>query len=119
MLLDRSIKALKNSSDTATFAKYFETHYASKKEQWAAYYRENASVNTNMYVEAFHRVLKYVYMKGKVNKRLDNCIYVLLKLAIEIRDLSASQKMKREKTQRELELSNNGINLVKNFLIRK
>ena len=32
-------------------------------------------------MEAFHRVLKYVYMKGKVNKRLDNCIYVLLKLA--------------------------------------
>ena len=38
-------------------------------------------MNTNMYVEAFHRVLKYVYMKGKVNKRLDKCIHVLLKLA--------------------------------------
>ena len=33
-----------------------------------------AFINTNMYVEAFHRVLKYVYMKGKVNKRLDNCL---------------------------------------------
>ena len=37
-------------------------------------------MNTNMYVKAFCRVLKYVYMEGKVNKRLDNCIYVLLKL---------------------------------------
>ena len=38
-------------------------------------------MNTNMHVEAFHSELKYVYMKGKVNKRCENCIYVLLKLA--------------------------------------
>ena len=44
-------------------------------------YRKEATVNTNMYVEAFHRVLKYIYFKGKVNKRLDNCIEILLKLA--------------------------------------
>ena len=47
-----------------------------------------------MYVEAFHRVLKYVYMKGKVNKRLDNCLYVLLKLA---RDKGFDRLIKIEK----------------------
>ena len=46
-------------------------------------YCKEATVNTNMYVEAFHRVLKYVYLKGKVNKHLDNCIGILLKLARE------------------------------------
>ena len=39
-------------------------------------------------------VLKYVYMKGKVNKRLDNCIYVLLKLA---RDEGIERLVKIEK----------------------
>lgn len=40
----------------------------------------DSPVNTNMYVEAFHRVLKYVYLKGKVNKRLDKCLGILLNL---------------------------------------
>ena len=51
-------------------------------------------MNTNMYVEAFHRVLKYVYMKGRVNKRLDKCIYVLLKL---VRDKGFERLLKIEK----------------------
>ena len=55
-----------------------------------------AFINTNMYVEAFHRVLKYVYMKGKVNKRLDNG--VLLKLA---RDKGFDRLMRKVKIQQE------------------
>ena len=81
ILLKETLDQLKQSSLTASFAKYFETHYVSKKEQWAACYGRDASINTNMYVEAFHRVLKYVYLKGRVNKRLDRFIYILLKLA--------------------------------------
>ena len=36
-----------------------------------------------MYVESFHHVLKYIYMQGKVNncKRVDKCIYTLLKIS--------------------------------------
>lgn len=47
-----------------------------------------------MYVEAFHRVLKYLYLKGKVNKRLDKCVGVLLKLA---RDKGFERLVKIEK----------------------
>jgi len=32
-----------------------------------------------MFVEAFHKVFKYQYLKGKTNKRLDNCLLNLLK----------------------------------------
>ena len=81
LLLDQTIEEFTKSSTTANFGKYFQTHYANTKEQWATCYRKDAFVNTNMYVEAFHKVLKYVYMKGRVNKRLDKCIFVLLKLA--------------------------------------
>ena len=81
LLLDQTIEELSKSSTTANFGKYFQTHYANTKEQWATCYRKDAFVNTNMYVEAFNRVLKYVYMKERVNKRLDKCIYVLLKFA--------------------------------------
>ena len=47
-----------------------------------------------MYVEAFHRVLKYLYLKGKVNKRMDKCIHVLLKFT---RDKGFERLIKLEK----------------------
>ena len=91
MFLDRTITELSHSSTTASFAKYFVVHYAYKKEQWAACYRKDAF---NMYVEAFHRVLKYVYMKGRINKRLDKCLHLLIKLA---RDKGFERLVKMEK----------------------
>ena len=39
-------------------------------------------------------VLKYVYMKGKVNKRMEKCIFVLLKLT---RDKGVERLIKLEK----------------------
>ena len=33
-----------------------------------------------MYVEAFHRLLKHIYMNGTCNKRIDKCVHVLIKL---------------------------------------
>ena len=51
-------------------------------------------LQSRLYVEAFHRVLKHVYMKGKVNKRLDKCIFVLMKLA---RDKGFERLVKLEK----------------------
>ena len=44
--------------------------------------------------EAFHRVLKYVYLKGTVNKRMDNCIHTLLKYS---RDKAFDRLAKLEK----------------------
>lgn len=37
-----------------------------------------------MYVEAFHRVFKRIYLKGKINKRVDNCLVNLLKYARDV-----------------------------------
>ena len=34
-----------------------------------------------MYVEAFHRVLKYIYLKGNVNRRVDISLHSLIKIA--------------------------------------
>ena len=59
MLLEEAITQMSTSPNTATFAKYFVKHYAHNKTQWAACYRSNAFINTNMYAEAFHRVLKH------------------------------------------------------------
>ena len=46
---------------------------------WAYCHRIGLGINTNILVEAFHRVFKYNYLKGKFNKRVDNCLLNLLK----------------------------------------
>ena len=66
-------------SISAEFSTYFEREWLKKKEMWAYCYRVGLGINTNMIVEAFHRVFKYNYLKGKFNKRVDNCLLNLLK----------------------------------------
>lgn len=70
------------------------TVYVKRKQQWTGCYRKSSFINTNMYVEAFHRVLKHVYMEGKVNKRVDKCIHVLMRYE---RDKAFERLVKLEK----------------------
>lgn len=73
------IRRLSLSSKTASFRKYFEQEWVSRKQEWAYCFRVGLGINTNMFVEAFHKVFKYQYLKGKSNKRLDNLLLNLLK----------------------------------------
>ena len=70
ILLTKTIQQLQLNDET----------YVYRKQQWARCYRQGSFINTNMYVEAFHRVLKYIYMNGRINKRVDNCINTLMKI---------------------------------------
>ena len=78
LLLKATTEQLWSNRVTQSFAAYFKQYFLQSKEEWATCYRKNAGINTNMYVESFHRVLKHVYLKGKVNKRIDKCIHTLL-----------------------------------------
>ena len=64
-----------------SFAEYFKLTYCKHVEQWAVCYRVGTPMNTNMYAESFHRVLKIVYLEHKQNRRIDYLIYILLKIA--------------------------------------
>ncbi|CAH3020775.1 unnamed protein product [Porites evermanni] len=73
------IRRLSLPSKTASFRKYFEQEWVSRKQEWAYCLRVGLGINTNMFVEAFHKVFKYQYLKGKSNKRLGNLLLNLLK----------------------------------------
>ena len=94
LMLQSTLKQLNSSDETQEFAKYFHTYYTNRAEQWAACYRKSANINTNMYIESFHRILKHLYMKGKANRRIDNLIHVLLKVS---RDKGFERLCKLEK----------------------
>ena len=83
------------SSNAVAFHKYFARNWVHRKHQWAYCFRTGLEINTNMFVEGFHRVFKYRYpKKGKVNKCLDNCIFNLLKY---VRDKTFDRLIKEAK----------------------
>lgn len=69
------------SDEYSTFHKYFTSTYSSRPKQWASCFRSRSNVNTNMHIEAFHRVLKVVYLHHKQNRRVDHLLLILLKIA--------------------------------------
>lgn len=62
---------------------YFDSTYIKENtdKMWTTCHRLGTPANTNMFAEAFHRVLKQVYLKSKQNRRIDELIYTLLKIA--------------------------------------
>ena len=75
--LDQLLEQLPSLSPE--FYEYFRREWSNKTEIWAYCFRLGLGINTNMLVEAFHRVFKYNYLKGKANKRVDKCVVNLLK----------------------------------------
>ena len=82
-LLQETVEQLKATDETDEFEKYFTKFYLSRKEQWAACYRTGSGINTNMYVESFHRLIKYIYMRGRSNRRIDKLLHILMKVATD------------------------------------
>ena len=68
------MERLEVSSKTESFASYFKTYWVQRKRQWGFCFRIGDGINTNMFCEAFHKVFKYHYLKGKYNKRVDTCL---------------------------------------------
>lgn len=94
IMIENAIQQWSTDESIKTFAEYFVKHYKSRSTQWASCYRISSGVNTNMYLEAFHHVLKYKFLKGKKNKRLDRLIQTLLKY---LRHISFQRIIKLEK----------------------
>lgn len=68
----------KEVSGTKDFGDYFEKIYSKRSKKWAFCYRIGLFLNTNMYLEAMHKKLKYCYMNSKKNRRVDKCIMLLM-----------------------------------------
>jgi len=68
---------LKNNLDTADFGNDFATTYSSRVEKWAFFNWKYVGINTNMYLEALHKSIKYCYLEGKQCRKLDSSINAL------------------------------------------
>ena len=77
--LTEMLRSLTLQKQTERFANYFQSFWIPKEKQWIYGYRVGEGINTNMFFDSFHRGLKYKYLKGKLNKRVDKCFLNLIK----------------------------------------
>lgn len=85
------IEKTSENEKTTEFLRYYTHDWLPKRRHWAYYHRAGLGINTNMFVEAFHRVFKYNYLNGKHNKRVDVCLLQLVKFA---RDMAFKRAIK-------------------------
>lgn len=79
-LWERTIKDMSNDIETKKFSDYFVAHYANRPKQWAACYRKNAHINTNIAIERWHQGIKYTSdLNGKCGGRLNKSIHSIIK----------------------------------------
>uniref|UniRef100_A0A8D9BR71 SWIM-type domain-containing protein n=1 Tax=Cacopsylla melanoneura TaxID=428564 RepID=A0A8D9BR71_9HEMI len=65
-----------------SFMEYFHTFCLSETKKWAMFARRfpHKNVDTTMYVESFHNILKSIYLKRRPNKRVDTLLNLLLQV---------------------------------------
>lgn len=78
-MVDNFLRFLLNDEETFDFGQYFKNYYIGNVESWAYCYRLYSGLNTNMHIERMHETIKYIYLNGKVVKRLDKAINALMK----------------------------------------
>ncbi|KZP08800.1 hypothetical protein FIBSPDRAFT_708840, partial [Athelia psychrophila] len=65
-----------------SFVVYIERYWLPVKDMWSAVNHQNCTIfelsDTNMLVEAWHHLLKGMFLEGKHNRPLDHLISILL-----------------------------------------
>ena len=80
VFLEKAVAEFLENPDTKPFGEYFKLNYANRPSSWAYCHRIGKGINTNMYLESLHKVIKHIYLKGRVAKRLDKSIHALMRL---------------------------------------
>jgi len=100
--LQKVLDDLFNDTETEDFGKYFKMMYSCRVEKWAYFNRKHIGINTNMYLEALHKTIKYSYLDGKKCKRLDLSINALMSL---VRDKSFERIIKIAKQKKTFKIN--------------
>lgn len=77
-MLHQFCTTIQLDDNTKKFSVYFEREYVPRIKEWCYCYRKGLGINTNMAIESMHRIIKTNYFKGRVVKRLDKALSLLL-----------------------------------------
>ncbi|XP_035212514.1 uncharacterized protein LOC118186517 isoform X1 [Stegodyphus dumicola] len=90
---------LKENPSTSLYYDYFQKNYFKRIKQWALCHRVELGIKTNKHFEAFHEIIRCIYVDGKKNHRLDNYLKALLKLTRDKLFDRRSISLKKKPTQ--------------------
>uniref|UniRef100_A0A146KRK5 C2H2-type domain-containing protein n=1 Tax=Lygus hesperus TaxID=30085 RepID=A0A146KRK5_LYGHE len=65
---------LNQSEDTKYVFHYINEYYTNRPELWANAHKIGIKINTNLYLDNFHRSIRRSFMQGRDKRRLDKCI---------------------------------------------
>ena len=77
IMMTNFIQRILSKDHTSEFGEYFKSHYSTRAQCWANCYRHYSFINTNMYLESMHKVLKYCVFEKKSIRRLDHAIHLV------------------------------------------
>ncbi len=60
-LFEKLVSKWAEDDETKSFSEYIQREYSTKKEAIGKCYRNQYRINVNMYLESFHKQLKYRY----------------------------------------------------------
>gem|GEM_PF-4549271 len=98
--LENFLILCEEDEDCIEFGKYFMTYYAQRPQEWAYCFRKGACLNTNMFLEALHKKLKYKYLDGKKNRRIDKTIFMIMQFSRDAMFECEIRKFKNKPTSR-------------------
>ena len=89
---------LKNNSNE-NFMEYLKKDLQ-RKSRWVFCFMDpkHRSIRTNLHIESFHRTLKYKYLNGKKNKRVDRLIFQLRTVSDDFKYKQMVQENKGART---------------------
>lgn len=104
--LDQLIKNLSTDKSTKAFASYLKSYYQKRIKEWIYCDRSVLIPNTNMHIEALHRLIKCIFLNSKRIQRISRCIEILKELT-EQKELDRMVKIvKRKRTKKTKEIFN-------------
>ena len=103
---DNFIKELLANENTSAFGNYFLKSYMTRPQQWAFCHRLNAGINTNMKLERWHYAIKHGEADGKVIKRLDKSLCILLN-ALQTKFINRIISLEKGKLSSKIQEMNN------------
>lgn len=104
--LDNLIKDLNKNNKTKQFGSYLKSYYQKRINEWIYCDRDVLIPNTNMHIEALHRLIKCIFLNSKRIQKISRCIEILKELT-EQKELDRLVKIvKRKCTKKTREIFN-------------
>lgn len=93
------VNELISNKSTKSFGQYLKSYYLKRTSEFFTCERPIFIPNTNMHIESFHKLIKYIYLKSNRIKKISNLIEVLKEIVCQVK-VDRIVKLKKRKNNK-------------------